>query len=253
MPWPYTPVGIPLHRARWPNLLPAADVGNSTRLAWATTGEISAADPGLTNTSFTYDASAPFGTWEDWSDVWAHGLWYFDWNDLLSPVAGVDAATRTIHLAPPYPSSPGITGGARYWLENSFDALDSPGEFWLNSTSGMLYFIPPVGVDGDAEVTRLIYFFGFASCPQCLTVVRGLFPRDVSEHAAATSSTIVYAVLCTISSLDPTNAPSFAARLSLVRSMRSSLSPERVISALSDSRWRRVVATPSWPLQLRTR
>jgi hypothetical protein len=36
---------------RWPNLIPAADAGNSTRLTWAITAETSAKDPGL---SFTH-------------------------------------------------------------------------------------------------------------------------------------------------------------------------------------------------------
>lgn len=133
--------------AGWPNLISEADAGNSTRLTWTTTELASANNPGVTNTSFRYKAEAPFGDWKDWSDVWAHGLWWFDWNDLLSPVSGIDAASKMIQLAPPYPPTHsasatdpvgGITGGARYWLQNSLDALDAPGEYYLNKTSGLL-------------------------------------------------------------------------------------------------------------------
>jgi hypothetical protein len=129
--------------AGWPNLISEAEAGNSTRLTWTTTELASADNPGVTNTSFRYKAEAPFGDWK----VWAHGLWWFDWNDLLSPVSGIDAASKTIHLAPPYPPTHsvsatdpvgGITGGARYWLQNSLDALDAPGEYYLNKTSGLL-------------------------------------------------------------------------------------------------------------------
>eukprot|EP01045_Picozoa_sp_COSAG04_P000276 COSAG04_NODE_5_length_50521_cov_24.772639_53_plen_325_part_00 len=154
----------PLHVARWPNLLPEAAAGNSTRLQWATTAFAGPGDPGTSNTSFRFQSEAPFASWSDWSDVWAHGLWWYDWNDLLSPVAGIDRTTRSIQLAPPYPPSHsadgadpvgGITGGARYWLQNSKDALDAPGEYWLNKTSGLLYFLPFLPPAPQAEQDAL--------------------------------------------------------------------------------------------------
>lgn len=64
----------------------------------------------MTNTSFRFEEDAPFAKWKDWSDVWAHGLWWYDWNDLLSPVAGMDAKTQTIQLGAPYPPSHAPSG-----------------------------------------------------------------------------------------------------------------------------------------------
>jgi len=83
----------------------------------------------------------------------------YDWNDLLSPVAGIDRKTSTIELAAPYPPTHsdandpvgGITGGARYWLQNSLDALDAPGEYYLNKTSGELFFVPPLALAADGS------------------------------------------------------------------------------------------------------
>jgi hypothetical protein len=67
----------PMHIARWPNLTPVAEAGNSTRLTWTTTEFAADDDPGVTNTSFCFEAAAPFADWQDWSDVWAHGLWWY--------------------------------------------------------------------------------------------------------------------------------------------------------------------------------
>lgn len=52
------------------------------------------------------------------------------------------------------PSLPvNVTAGARYYVLNSLDALDEPGEYYVNTTSGLLYFYPPPDFQGNARVS----------------------------------------------------------------------------------------------------
>ncbi|NOZ22185.1 MAG: right-handed parallel beta-helix repeat-containing protein, partial [Planctomycetes bacterium] len=57
-------------------------------------------------------------------------------------------------------------GKERYYVENLFEALDSPGEWYLNRKTGVLYFMPPRGGDPNkAEVVapvlrQLVLFSG---------------------------------------------------------------------------------------------
>ena len=65
----------------------------------------------------------------------------------------------------PYASEP----NAPYWVENTLDALDAPGEWYLNSSAGVLSYIPMPGENmAQAQVvapspTQLILFQGNAS------------------------------------------------------------------------------------------
>jgi parallel beta-helix repeat protein len=68
------------------------------------------------------------------------------WEDTRSPILSVDSATNTVTLAGtayPYASEP----NARYWVENTLDALDAPGEWYLDRSSGTLSYIPMPGED----------------------------------------------------------------------------------------------------------
>jgi parallel beta-helix repeat protein len=68
------------------------------------------------------------------------------WEDTRSPIQSVDASTNTVTLAGtayPYASE----SNAPYWVENTLDALDAPGEWYLDRSSGTLYYIPMPGED----------------------------------------------------------------------------------------------------------
>lgn len=68
------------------------------------------------------------------------------WAEIRMPITAVDAATRTATLA-------GacfkwiIEKNARYWIENSPELLDAPGEWHLDKKSGVLTYKPLEGED----------------------------------------------------------------------------------------------------------
>ncbi|HAB18835.1 MAG TPA: right-handed parallel beta-helix repeat-containing protein [Verrucomicrobiota bacterium] len=69
------------------------------------------------------------------------------WTDLHVPLTRVDSTSGIAHLPggprPYWMDEP----NARYWVENVAEALDSPGEWYLDRTSGWLRWWPPEGVD----------------------------------------------------------------------------------------------------------
>ena len=76
------------------------------------------------------------------------------WTDLHLPIAAVDPAKHVAMLTGPPPASWLDETDARYWIENVPDALDQPGEWYLDRRSGRLSLIAPPGVDpNDALVS----------------------------------------------------------------------------------------------------
>jgi parallel beta-helix repeat protein len=101
--------------------------------------------------SFKYRTDAPFGKWKDTADLWVHGTWNYEWNDLYNK-ATINQATHSITLGAPHPEDGPITApGAKFYVLNSMDALDAPGEFFIDRKEGKLYFIPPPGATAGAE------------------------------------------------------------------------------------------------------
>jgi hypothetical protein len=97
-----------------------------------------------TSLSFKYREAAPFAEWKDMEDVWVHGTWANEWNDCYNKVESIDKKTHTLTMGPPKSEDGPITApGAKYYVLNSMDALDVPGEYYLQRSSGKLYFIPP--------------------------------------------------------------------------------------------------------------
>ncbi|MDC8786686.1 right-handed parallel beta-helix repeat-containing protein [Roseateles koreensis] len=91
--------------------------------------------------------------WQDEPDLRAHGFWQYDWADQNYIVDSVDASKNTLTLAgtgSPY----GIKAGQRVRIENSLHELDSPGEWYLDRNTKIIYWIPPVGFNGqDTEIS----------------------------------------------------------------------------------------------------
>jgi parallel beta-helix repeat protein len=75
------------------------------------------------------------------------------WTDLQLPIRSVDVSAN-VALLPGGPRDYWMDEpDARYWVENVPDALDLPGEWYLDRTSGLLSFLAPAGVDPNrAEV-----------------------------------------------------------------------------------------------------
>lgn len=87
------------------------------------------------------------------------------WAELRMYIVKVDEATHTVTLSgSPQPSNPEIN--ARYWVENTMDELNAPGEWYLNRRTGIVYYRPEPGEDMDDDhvvapvLTQLVRFDG---------------------------------------------------------------------------------------------
>jgi len=101
---------------------------------------------------FTYEGDRP-KRWVGEKDVWVHGYWFWDWADERHKVESIDTARRIIAVVPPYHGY-GYRKGQWFYAFNLLAELDSPGEWYLDRETGLLYFWPPAPIDqGPAVVS----------------------------------------------------------------------------------------------------
>jgi hypothetical protein len=123
----------PMQLARWPND------------GWV---RITGAPDGQEGQTFSYDSDRP-KRWADNDDIWVYGYWTYDWADSYEHVAAIDKQNKVVKTAvAPY----GYTAGQRFYFLNVLEELDSPGEWYLDRATGILYFWPPAPMD-TARVT----------------------------------------------------------------------------------------------------
>jgi hypothetical protein len=151
--------------------------------------------------------------WTNLEDV--EVIVYHFWTDSHLPIRSIDPATNIVTFA--HPTSKVFTddftpGGARYVAENVFEALDQPGEWYLNRKTGVLYYWPKPGEDmARVEVVapRLPAFIHLRAEPTKLSFVEHLTfrnltfeycnfelkPGDANDHQA--SDTVAAAITLT--------------------------------------------------------
>ncbi|WP_413194443.1 right-handed parallel beta-helix repeat-containing protein [Pararobbsia alpina] len=126
----------PMTVARWPN------TGFAT---------IASLPGGPTGLSFTVSGGNPTA-WAKEPNLRAFGYWARDWADTTLPVQSVDGS-GTLTLQSPAPTM-GLAVGQRVVIENALSELDSPGEYYVDQTAGLLYFWPPATMStGDVQVS----------------------------------------------------------------------------------------------------
>ncbi|MDR2138898.1 MAG: right-handed parallel beta-helix repeat-containing protein [Tannerella sp.] len=118
--------------------------------------------------------------WTEEEDVRLGGYWYWDWKDEFQRVERLDTATHTVYLREPYHLY-GYRDSLRYFGLNLFCETDHPGEWYLNRTTGRLYWYPPEGVDPEQAEVRLTcladrYMLTLDSCSHL--TLEGLTFRD---------------------------------------------------------------------------
>jgi len=118
--------GEPMQLARWPN-------NGWTRIASKPSA------PGADR--FCYEGDRP-RRWLKATDIWVHGYWKWDWADSYERVQTIDPQRRQIITAEPH-GVYGYTAGKRYYVLNLLEELDRPGEWYLDRSTGLLYFWPP--------------------------------------------------------------------------------------------------------------
>ncbi len=105
-----------------------------------TDGQISAANPA----QFKFRGQDIRPEWARQGDVEAIAL--MKWAEFRLPIKAVDEATHTVTLSQKRQEW-GDEKDVRYWIENSRDALDAPGEWYLDRAQGNLIYKPLVGED----------------------------------------------------------------------------------------------------------
>jgi hypothetical protein len=86
--------------------------------------------------------------WRNLKDV--EVIVYHFWTDHHLPIQSIDAARNMVTFSKPSDMvfSDDVSGnGARYIVENVYEGLDAPGEWYLDRTTGVLSYIPMPGED----------------------------------------------------------------------------------------------------------
>ncbi len=121
-----------------------------------------------------YDDSHP-NRWINEPDVRLGGYWLWDWCDDYQRLGHIDTSRQILFIQPPYHSR-GYKDQARYRALNLLCELDTPGEWYIDRTKGLLYWYPSVEASYDNRVALTHfdapYMVVLDSCEH--TILRGL-------------------------------------------------------------------------------
>jgi hypothetical protein len=130
--------GRPMTLAQWPN----------RRDPWVRTATA------ISDRQFTYAGTRP-ERWAQASELWLHGFWKEAWADFHVKVAAINPAAKTITLTAP-PGTYGIEDDRPYIAYNLLEEIDEPGEYFVDRSSGLLYFWPPAPLTGATLQVSLL-------------------------------------------------------------------------------------------------
>lgn len=94
--------------------------------------------------------------WVDEKGIWLHGFWVWDWADERIPLVSVDPATNTLSLGPKEGRSFNLRRGQWFYAENVMPELDSPGEWYLDRDTSILYFWPPAPLSSGKAMVSVV-------------------------------------------------------------------------------------------------
>ena len=121
---------------------------------------------------FVYAPGDIMPAWHNLRDVEVVGI--TRWLDNRLPIESVSAQTRTVTFDRPslFALLTG-DGPGSYWVENVFEALDTPGQWYLDRPGGVLYYLPLPGEEmPPAEIIA----------PRLPQVVRVVGREDAPVH-----------------------------------------------------------------------
>lgn len=78
----------------------------------------------------------------------------YNWHSVLVRISSIDRETNSIKLAADVPT--GIRPRDRYFIRNTLEELDSPGEWFLDKRNRVLYFWPPAEIDNAAVYAPVV-------------------------------------------------------------------------------------------------
>jgi hypothetical protein len=94
-------------------------------------------------TNFFYSALGDIKNWKNLNDIDVVAVHY--WNEERMPIVSFDEDTRKVVCSrtSTWPlKDDAALKYARYWVENVFEALCEPGEWYLDKRNGKLYYVP---------------------------------------------------------------------------------------------------------------
>ncbi len=148
-------------------------------------GQVSAQDPA----SFRYRGDDVRPEWARSGDVEVVNL--NKWQQFRMPIRSVDAASHSVTLSRRR-LAVADEQNSRYWIENTLDALDEPGEWYLDAHEGVLYYRPLPGEDHPEKIQfvapalrQLVRFEGKPGEPVHDMVLRGLTFSDADWSMGA--------------------------------------------------------------------
>lgn len=195
-------------RARYPNYDPTVP-GKSGYLQAAGAIPNHEADPFVgPDADMTFSGEAPRGvrfdpatfTKREWAHPEAAEIHIFQrayWGNLQWRLKGIDRDTQSIWFGPggqqigaKWDKNPAaVNGNSRYFIENVFEELDAPGEWFLDSRANVLYYKPESGQDlehAQIEVPQLesiIRFTGTQESPVEFVTIKGVrFAHTASTY-----------------------------------------------------------------------
>jgi len=127
--------GNPMTPARWPN------EGFVKIAKLVQPGSRSPKAPSI----FEY-ADDRHARWVRAKDLQLFGYWRWLWADGTMRVASIDPSTKRVTTVEPYAYGGGGMDngqGIKYYAFNLLEEIDRPGEWYLDRSSGILYFYPP--------------------------------------------------------------------------------------------------------------
>jgi len=89
--------------------------------------------------------------WANDKDAWLYGYWKYDWSDENIKVEQIAPSTGEVTLQ--WPHVYGVADGAEFYAQNLIEELDSPGDYYIDSSTLHLYFIPARKIERDDVFT----------------------------------------------------------------------------------------------------
>ena len=116
--------------------------------------------------AFRFHENDLSGDWRNPTDI--EMVKMFSWSTTRLPVADIDDQRNIIRFAGRTGTDPRLFdwAGNRYYVENVFEGLDQPGEWYLDRPTGTLYYLPMPGEALDTidvrapQIEQLVQFYG---------------------------------------------------------------------------------------------